>query len=382
MLVCTKRLFHVYFSFLVIYILYPTNAQAQSVSLYTPFTKIVAPPGKNINYSVEVINNSNSIKTSNIKVIGLPKDWSYELKSGGWLVEQISTLPKKEEKLSLNVNVPLKVNKGAYHFKVLAEGYTTLPLTIIVSKEGTYQTEFASKQYNIEGASNSTFTYNATLRNGTAESQVYALKALAPPGWNIIFKSAGKQISSLNIEANKKENITINVNPPSYIKSGTYKIPILANADNNVARLELETVITGTYDIDLGTPTGLLSTDVTAGDSKKLKVLVKNTGSTPLNNIKLNAQAPSNWTVTFTPKEVPHLDAGKTKEVEATIEVDNKALSGDYETKVKVRSQDASTDKIFRVTVHASVLSGWLGILIILMALSSVYFLIRKYGRR
>lgn len=384
MLVCTKtkRIFFLSFSFLVISILFPKHVQAQSLSLYTPFTKIVAPPGQNITYSVEVINNSNSIKASNIKVTGLPKGWSYDLKSGGWLVEQVSTLPKKNEKLSLNVNVPLKVDKGTYRFKVVAEGYTVLPLTIVVSKQGTYQTQFSSKQYNIEGASNSTFTYNATLRNGTSENQVYALKAITPSGWGVVFKANGKQVSSVNIEANQTQNIIIDVNPPSFIRSGTYKIPISASADNNVARLELETVITGTYNIAMTTPTGLLSTDITAGDNKKIKVLVKNMGSAALDEIKLKAETPSNWNVTFDPKEIAHLDAGKTKEVDATINVDNKALSGDYETQLDLRSSEASTNAKIRVTVHASMLSGWLGILIILMALSSVYYLVRKYGRR
>lgn len=384
MLVCTKpiRLFFLSINFLVFSLFFSTNVQAQSLSLYTPFTKIDAPPGQSINYSVQVVNNSSSIKTSNIKVIGLPKDWSYELKSGGWLVEQVSTLPKKTESLALNVNVPLKVDKGSYRFKVVADGYAVLPLTIVVSKQGTYQTQFTAKQYNLEGASNSTFTYNASLRNGTSENQVYALNAAYPSGWGVVFKVNGKQVSSINIEANQTQNIIIDVNPPSFIKSGTYKIPVSASADNTVSRLELETVITGTYNIALTTPTGLLSTDVTAGDNKKIKVLVKNMGSAALDKIKLSAQTPSNWKVSFDPKEIAHLDAGKVKEVDATIHVDNKALSGDYETKLDLRAAEASTDAKIRVTVHASVLSGWLGILIILMALSSVYYLVRKFGRR
>ena len=106
------------------------------MSLYTPLTKIIVPPGQTINYSIDVINNSSSIKTSNIKLVGLPDDWSYELKSGGWNVEQIATMPRGKEKLSLKVNVPLKIDKGTYRFKVLAEGYSSLPLTVIVSKQG------------------------------------------------------------------------------------------------------------------------------------------------------------------------------------------------------------------------------------------------------
>lgn len=382
MLVYTKQLYKLLFSFLVLTFLFANQTKAQSVSLFTPLTKIIVPPGQAINYSIDVINNSNSIKTSNIKIIGLSNDWSYELKSGGWNVEQVATMPRGKEKLSLKVNVPLKIDKGTYHFKVLAEGYSSLPLTVIVSKQGSYLTEFTSNQSNIEGAANTTFTYNANLRNGTAQSQVYALKALQPTGWNIVFKANGKQVSSVNIEANQTQRITIEVDPSEYTESGTYKIPILANAENINAHLDLETVITGTYNVTLSTPTGLLSTDVTAGEHKKLKLLVRNTGSTALNNIKLKALTPTNWNVDFKPKEISHLEAGKTQEIEATINVDDKALSGDYETDFEVRALETSTKEKFRITVHASVLSGWLGFLIILMALGSVYYLVRKYGRR
>lgn len=382
MLVYTKRPAYLLFLFFVSSFFYSNQTRAQSVSLYTPLTKIIVPPGQAINYSIDVINNSSSIKTSNIKIVGLPKDWTYELKSGGWNIEQASELPKQKEKLDLKVNVPLKVDKGTYRFKILAEGYSSLPLAVVVSKQGSYLTEFTSNQSNIEGASNTTFTYNADLRNGTAQSQVYALKALQPTGWGVIFKANGKQVSSIDIEANQTKHLTIEITPTDYTKSGNYKIPILATGNNINARLELETVITGSFNIALSTPTGLLSCDVTKGEHKKTKLIVRNTGSTALNNIKLKAITPANWDVDFKPKNISHLEAGQEEAIEATINVDKKALSGDYETDFQARSLEASTKEKFRITVHASLLSGWLGILIILMALSSVYFLIRKFGRR
>src|SRR5439155_990626 len=83
-------------------------------------------------------------------------------------------------------------------------GFGSLPLTINVSQQGTFKTELTVKQPNMEGHSNSTFTFNAELRNRTAETQLYALQAAAPPGWNVVFKSSGyKQVTSVNVEPNK-----------------------------------------------------------------------------------------------------------------------------------------------------------------------------------
>ena len=67
-------------------------------------------------------------------------------------------------------------------------GNAKLPLDIVVAQQGTYQTEFTTDQPNMEGNSKSTFTFSTTLKNQTADQQLYALMANAPRGWNVIFK--------------------------------------------------------------------------------------------------------------------------------------------------------------------------------------------------
>lgn len=357
-------------------------ALTQNLSLYTPYTKVSVPPGEAIDYAIDLINNSSAIKTTDIAVVGLPKGWDFELKSGDWRVEQLSVLPKEKKNFSLKVNVPLKINKGTYRFQVVARGHTSLPLTVVVSEQGTYKTEFTSDQTNMEGAANATFTYNATLRNRTAEQQVYALRAQTPPGWNISFRANGKQVSSVDVEANRTQDITIEIDPPDEIEAKTYKIPVLAGTTNTSAALDFEVVIKGSTKIELTTPTGLLSTDITAGDSKRVQLAVKNTGSGDLKNIEMKFSAPANWDVVFEPTKIPFLRSGSTDDVFATIKADKKAIAGDYVVNLEAKTPEVSSKASFRVSVETSLLWGWLGILIILAALGGVYYLIRKYGRR
>src|SRR5690606_18983593 len=129
--------------------------------------------------------------------------------SGGLSVEQIAILPREKKNLSFTVQVPGKVDKGTYRFFLEARGLGRLPLTIEVSEQGNFNTEFSTDQANIEGSANSTFTYNTTLRNRTSEDQVYALRAQAPPGWGVVFNANGKQVSSVRIEANQMQNISV-----------------------------------------------------------------------------------------------------------------------------------------------------------------------------
>lgn len=92
--------------------------------------------------------------------------------------------------------------------------------------------------------------------------------------------------------------------------------------------------------------------------------------------------APENWDVTFDPKQIDALPARKTADVFATIKADKDAIAGDYVTNITAKTTETSSKAQFRVSVRTSFLWGWVGILIILLALGSVYYLFRKYGRR
>lgn len=357
-------------------------AYAGDITLYTPYTRISVPPGQSINYTVQVRNNSSEVKTVNLAMSGLPRGWSYTMKSGPWNISQISVLPGKKENVILEVRVPLKIRKGRYYFRVVAGGMATLPLSVIVSKEGTYKTEFTTDQDNMEGSPTSSFTFKTTLKNYTDKSQQYALRTEAPDGWNVSFKVAYKEVTSVNINPNTTTAVTIDIKPPEEIQEGTYKIPVSATTSATSADLDLEVVIKGIYKMELTTPRGLLSTDITAGESKRVELVIRNTGSAELKSISFSPTAPINWKVTFDPKKIDQLGPGQSTHAFATITADKKAIPGDYVTKIEARTAEVDAKASFRVTVKTRMLWGWIGILVILIAIGSVYYLFRKYGRR
>lgn len=354
----------------------------KSTKLYTPFTKISVPPGESLNFSIDLINNSEEKQTADIFISGLLGRWEHTLQSGNWTIKQLSVLPGERKSVSLNIKVPHQVNKGNYPFQVIAQGCDTLQLNITVSEQGTYKSEFTCDQTNMEGNSKSTFTYNAVLRNQTAEEQLYALMADAPRGWTVSFKPDYKQATSANVAANSTKNVTIEVTPPATVAAGTYQIPLRATTSSTSAELMIEAVITGTYAMELTTPKGLLSTDLTTGENKKIELELKNTGSAELKDIKLNASSPVDWSVTFEPSEIARLNAGESTRIIASVKASSKAIVGDYMTRMEAKNPETTATAEFRISVKASILAGWLGILIILIAIGSVYYLFRKYGRR
>src|ERR1035437_1768959 len=96
--------------------------QTESVTLYTPYTKISVPPGESLDYPIDLINNTKELQNAEISVKGMPNGWNYTLKAGGWLVGQIAILPGERKSFNLKVEIPMKVNKGNYRFNVLAGG--------------------------------------------------------------------------------------------------------------------------------------------------------------------------------------------------------------------------------------------------------------------
>jgi uncharacterized membrane protein len=355
---------------------------ANGITLYTPYTKISVPPGEMITYTIDVINNSDEMKNADISLTGLPKGWTYSMKSGVYNIRQLSVLPGERKNLNLSLEVPLNVNKGTYRIQVVAAGFDSLPLTVIVSEQGTFKTEFISEQPNMEGIASSLFNFQASLKNSTAENQLYALMANAPPGWNVAFKVSYRQVTSVEISPNSKTDVNIEIDPPDMIRAGKYVIPIRATTNSTSATLELEVVVTGSYALGLTTPTGLLSTSITAGDDKRLELVLHNTGSADLNGITFTSSSPINWEVIFDPAKIDKIEPGKTAQAFFTIKADKKAIAGDYVTNIEAKTAEVSAKTSLRISVKTPMLYGWVGLFIIIAALGSVYYLFRKYGRR
>jgi len=359
-----------------------TSFASNGVLLYTPYTKISVSPGESIDYSIEIINNSDQLFDEEVRVSGIPGSWTYSLKSGAYTVSKMAVLSKDKKSLSLKVEVPFQVNKGSYNFKVTAGDSVTLPLVITVTEKGSSETEFITDQSNMQGNATATFSYRANLKNRTADKQLYALMADVPRGWEITFKADYKPVTSVEMEANTTKEINIDIKPSGQVTAGTYKIPVRAVTSSTSADLELEAVVTGSYSMELTTPTGLVSTNVTAGGSKKLQLTIRNTGSSELTGIEMKSAVPSKWQVIFDPVKIDRLAPGNDATVYAAIQADKKAIPGDYVANLEAKNPETSSKIAFRVMVKTPLIWGWIGVLVILAALGGVFFLFRKFGRR
>lgn len=180
----------------------------------------------------------------------------------------------------------------------------------------------------------------------------------------------------------KTENLTIEIRPAYGAEPAKYSIPVHASAENEMLQLELEAVVEGSYEVEITTPSGRLSGEITEGEKAEILLQVKNTGSLALNEITLSAQTPPKWEATFSPAEIQQLDPGNTVDVIASVSVPDKTLAGDYVSKFTAKNAPSTSTTTYRMTVKTSMLSGGVGILVILLSIGFVFYLMRKFGRR
>ncbi|WP_231686749.1 NEW3 domain-containing protein [Bacillus sp. JCM 19034] len=359
---------------------------AEGIELYTPYTGISVTPGESIRYTFEILNHTSNVQQVTVELEEKTNDWEYTLSSDGWHVQSLSIKPNDIQEFDIEVVVPLEVEKGLYQMKAVAQTENGLTaereLTVNVTEEGTFASEFTSDQLNLEGHSDSTFSYNTTITNRTADEQHYALLAQPPNGWHVDFTVDGQTVTAVTVESNSSQNVTVNVTPATTVSEESYEIPIVARNENTSAELTLEAVITGSYDIELTTPSGRLSDSLTAGRSKTIELIVENTGSATLTDISLSASQPHNWDITFDKETITVLEAGESELVKATITASRQAIAGDYVVDITANAPEVNANTSFRMSVKTSLLWGWVSILTIAIVIGGIYFLIRKYGRR
>ena len=86
-----------------------------------------------------------------------------------------------------------------------------------MTEQGTFKTDFTIDQPNMQGHSNSAFTFNGSLKNRTSDKQLYALMSEAPRGWTVTFKFNYQPVTSVNVDANNSANISIEVKAPEKV---------------------------------------------------------------------------------------------------------------------------------------------------------------------
>jgi len=210
-----------------------------------------------------------------------------------------------------------------------------------------------------------------------------------PEGW---FAAATPQyqketeITAVKLKNGTEENLRVIAIPLIQVEPGEYDIKVTVKSsiedDPLEGTAEFKAIVTSTYEMDLKTKTGRLSTDVTSGKDNHYKLIIKNNGSANIENISLTSSEPEGWKISFDTDEIEVLEAGEEIEIDANISPADKAIAGDYMVSFRANSDNAEDDIELRITVETPTIWGILGIAIIVIVIIGVAIIFARLGRR
>jgi uncharacterized membrane protein len=367
-------------------------ARAISMAAEYPGVEIA----KDEDVSMDIIFHNKGRKDEDVEVwiSEKPKGWKARIKTYRYTVTGVHVPSNEDKSLTFEAGPEEGIKPGDYQFRVNArtsDGKFRMSQAVTVkvsADEGKSKepkgVKLTTSYPVISGPSDATFEFSLEVDSKLDEDAVFDLMAQGPQGWDINFKPAyeTKYISSLPIKSKQSTSVAVEVKPAMGAAAGEYPINVRVSSSDANAEANLTVTLTGTYGLEVGTTSGLLSLEARGGRPANMSFYVKNTGSATNHDIKFMTFKPENWKVEFKPEKIDAMEAGDLKQVELIITPYEDALVGDYSVGVNVEGEKASKTIEFRTTVKASAAWGWIGIGIIVVVIGGLFGLFRWLGRR
>ncbi len=364
----------------------------RAISIYPEYPVIVAQKGEEVRMDLRVVNGGKSDEDVLLSLVHVPDGWKARIKTYSFPVKGVHVPKDSTKTLTLLAEPDKSIGPGEYSFKVKAtttdgklSHENTLTIEVASDKQAKEQDIVLTTSYPVlRGPSDATFEFSLDIQNKTDQETSFDLLAKGPKDWQINFKPAyeDKYISSLRLKENQSRNVAVQVKPPRLAPIGEYPITVTVSSGKSKAEAQLTVVLTGTYKLEAGTPTGLLSLSAQQGKTSQVSLYVKNTGTAPNHDITFLSFKPENWKVEFQPERIDVIEPGDLKQVEVRITPAQEALVGDYSVGVSVKGEKANADVELRVTVKASPFWAWVGIGVILAVIAGLCVLFIVLGRR
>ena len=365
----------------------------RGISVSPEYTGVVVFEEEGVNIDLIATNQGRRSENIDIAVTSIPDGWKAWVKTYSFGVTGVHVESDKSKTLTLRVEPGKLVGPGKYTIGIGGETQdkkfvSTSEITIEVKKKKEEKRpegiKITTSYPVLQGPTNAKFEFSLKVENKLDKDTIFNLFSQGPENWEINFKPAyeDKFISSLRLKAGQSQTMAVEVKPYLLAKPGTYPILVKVNSAEAEGEALLKVSLTGTYILDVGTATGLLSLDALKGKKANLSVYVKNSGSAQLNNLQFLSFKPENWEVDFSPEKINTLAPGELKQVEVSITPTDQALVGDYSVGLSAESGKISKTIELRVTVNASTAWGWIGIGIIVFVMAGLVFLFIRLGRR
>lgn len=364
------------------------DAAKSYIELSTEYPAMTVKAGDSLTFDLSLENQSGVSQEITLRTASIPEGWTGSFSANS---KEISIVHVKNEAtnkaIDYALDIPLDTPDGEYEVVLSASGAQisdSMTLRLKVAAEEIGESKFEVEYPSQEGDADTTFTYSATLINNTLSDQNYSFTASAPQGWQISIKPSGEstKVSALDVPARSTQALTISVVVPANIEAGEYPLSVTATSVNEKMTIDMTATVTGSYDLELSTPSGRLSFNAYANKETAVQLTLTNAGNTDLTNVNLTSSAPSGWSVRFASESIELLEAGASIQTTAYVTPSEEAMSGDYAMTLTAKNSNASDKVEFRITVKTETVWGFAGIGIIVVMALVLFAVMHKFGRR
>jgi uncharacterized membrane protein len=324
-----------------------------------------------------------------------PEGWTTELRRFNNVLTAIYLTSEESASLTLALTPPeaagtLPIGEHDFTLKATssAGGKTVvsrLKLTVTSGRISRDSLVLSTSYPEITGPSDGRFSFSLDIRNNSAEDALVNLSADAPRGWDCAFKPSyeDKQISSIHVPKGQNRSVSLDVAPAFQAEPGSFPVKVRAEQANASAETAVIVNLSGTHKIRAVSANDLLSASAEAGRPVTVTLFVVNEGSAPQREVTFLAVKPDDWEATFNPASIANLEPRSNPvQVEMTVTPAANSLVGDYGLGLSVQGEKAQSSLDFRISVRAGSAWTWLGVLLIVMAVSALALAFLRLGRR
>jgi uncharacterized membrane protein len=367
----------------------------RSIVMAAEFPGVVVGQEETVSMDLIFHNKGRTDENVTVALSEVPDGWKAKVKTYRFDVTGLHVPAEKSKTLTFEARPDEGTGPGDYRFRVTsrtADGAFKMDQTILVAVTGeraetgeSTGVSVATSYPVVRGPSDGTFEFSLDVTSDLDDDAVFDLFAQGPEGWEINFKPAyeSKFITGLRLKGKQNQSIAVEVKPA--INSPAGEFPILVRVSSGEAaksEVKLTVILIGTYALEAGTTSGLLSLEARQGKPANISFYVRNSGTAVSQDIKFLSFKPENWKVEFKPEKIDAIAPGDLEQVEMIITPYEEALVGDYSVGVQVGNDKVKKDLEFRTTVKASPVWGWIGIGIIVLVVLGLFAMFRFLGRR
>jgi uncharacterized membrane protein len=202
-----------------------------------------------------------------------------------------------------------------------------------------------------------TTTVDVVVRNFKLPPQVLQLgMAETAQGWKATILGGGQPVSAVAVGPDSEERLQVRLEPPQGVGKGDYRFTLQAKNAQHDEKLPVTLTIGEEVPAKLKMTTGIPAQRGTSTTSFKYRVTVNNDSGRDA-TVALSAEAPRNFQVNFTEAygsqqitSIP-IEAGKTKDVEASLTIPRDTQAGEYKLVLRAKSEAASAELPVSLTI-------------------------------